>query len=305
MKYVLLLAVLAGACGGSSSGVQPLLPKPENGYQVVIGPFQVPAGHEVQLCQTLKLPNDQPVALHEIEAAKTLGSHHLILSKSDLDLPDQTFDCWGVTNWEEFQFVADVQQKLDLDWTLPDGHAIILQPHQQLMIQAHYVNATTVQTPDEGLAFMNLYTMPMEQVTNKVGSMFTVNTNIYIPPHSGFTNHRNCLFSQQVNLVGMTGHFHARGLTFDVDQLDFFQKPTQQIYQNTDWNDANFQTWDDPIFTPYGIQFSCTYFNDTDQAITWGAHADVQEHCNLFFHYTPREPGVDPSLVCKNGSGGW
>jgi hypothetical protein len=271
----------------------------------VIGPFQVPQGQEVQLCRTLKLPNDQPIALHEIQARKTLGSHHLILFKSDLDLPDQMFDCWGVINFDMFQFVADVQQKEELDWTLPDGHAIILAPHQQIMLQSHYVNATTVQTPQEALSFVNLDTMPIDQVTNKVGSMFTVNTNIYIPPHSGFQNQRDCVFNQQVNLVGMTGHFHARGLSFIVDALDFFKTPREQIYESDDWNSPPFQTWDPPLEQPYGIRFSCSYFNDTDQPIVWGAHADTQEHCNLFFHYTPLEAGADPSLVCKNGSGGW
>src|SRR5262249_30610878 len=161
-------------CSGGSNGTPPLLAPPASGYQLVIGPFSVPAGSEVQLCQTRKLPNDEPIALHSIDARKTLGSHHLILFKSDQDFPDQTFPCWGVANFEQWDFVADVQQKEELTWPLPDGHAIMLAPHQQIMLQSHYVNATTVQAPEGGLAFVNLNTIPMDQVTHKVGSMFTV-----------------------------------------------------------------------------------------------------------------------------------
>src|SRR5690348_15928017 len=120
------LLVLAGCSGGGGpeAGLEPLLPPPQNGYQLVIGPFNVPQGQEVQLCQSRKLPNDEPIALHSIEARKTLGSHHLILFKSDYDFPDQTFPCWGVANWEQWSFVADVQQRENLNWTLPEGHSI-------------------------------------------------------------------------------------------------------------------------------------------------------------------------------------
>jgi len=307
--FLLALLAHAGCSGAPAPTDQRLLapPAPGQGTQVVIGPFSVPQGHEVQLCQTFKLDNDDAFALHEIEARHSLGSHHLILFRSVGNLPvdDQTFDCWGVVNWDQWSFVADVQQREDLTWTLPDGHAFVLDPHQQMMVQAHYVNATTVQTPEQALAFMNLYRVPVADVRYKVGSMFTVNTNVLIPPHSQFTNHRNCIFSTEVRLVGMTGHFHARGLEFDVDELDYSGRTQKRLYQSLDWNNPPFQAWDPTVFEQRGIQFSCTYFNDTDQTITWGSHADVQEHCNLFFHYTTLYPGDEPQLRCTNGSGGW
>jgi hypothetical protein len=302
-NFVWLIAL--SSCTQLSRAEQMLAP-PSSGLQLEMGPFQVPSGTEQQLCRTFKLPNEQAIAVNHFEQRHTLGSHHMILFASDYDVPDQVFVCWGVVNFDEWNFVVDFQQQSELDWKLPEGHAIILKPHQQVMIQAHYVNATTVQTPADAFAVMNLNTVPLGSVTHKVGSIFTVNTNIDIPPRSNFTNQRSCVFNTPVNLIAMTGHFHARGLTFDVWPLDFQNNPTSQmIYQNTNWNDGLFKTWDPPLSEPFGVHFSCTYYNDTDNTIVWGAHADTQEHCNLFFHYTSLVAGDDPNLQCANGSGGW
>jgi hypothetical protein len=308
MLKLFLVTVWAACfgCEAPASRASQLLAPPKSGVQLEMGPFQVPSGTEQQLCRTFKLPNDQPIAANHFEQRHTLGSHHMILFATDDDVPEQVFVCWGTVNFDQWHFVVDFQQKEMTDWQLPDGHAIILKPHQQVMIQAHYVNATTVQTPEDAFAVLNIDTIPMNQVKHKVGSMFTVNTNIDIPPHSSFTNHRQCVFNNPVELVAMTGHFHARGQTFDVWPLDFASQPmSNMIYQNTNWDNANFQTWNPPLSTPFGLEFSCTYFNDTDNEIVWGAHADVQEHCNLFFHYTMVSAGAEPNLQCQNGSGGW
>jgi hypothetical protein len=282
------------------------LAPPTQGFQLTMGPFAVPLGEEVQLCRTLKLTNDQPVAVHEFTSQHTLGSHHQIVFASDLDFPDQDFPCWGTINFDNWKFLVDFQQKQDTSWTLPDGDAIILNPHQQLMIQSHFVNATTVKTPIAGFSVYNLGLMPMDQVKNRVAGIFTVNTNVDIPPHSSFVNQRDCLFNQPVELIAMTGHFHARGTDFRVWNLDQQHNPIgDPIYDGLNWDNEPFLTWEPGLLAQSGLRFSCTYFNDTDNTILWGAHADVQEHCNLFFQYRPMFEGAAPALTCKNGSGGW
>ena len=43
---------------------------------------------------------------------------------------------------------------------------------------------------------------------------------------------------------------------------------------------------------------------DVDVAAPRGGHADVQEHCNLFFQYYINDEAQGP-LGCEEGSGGW
>jgi hypothetical protein len=59
-----------------------------------------------------------------------------------------------------------------------------------------------------------------------------------------------------------------------------------------------------------GLRFTCSYNNDTPNAITFGSHADTQEHCNLVVDYSrPDEPlgiaAFDPRALCADGGGAW
>lgn len=325
-RLVLLGGLLMGACAGQSdpnlpageipsgsitSGKAP--PKPAFGQQIQFGPFDVNPGVEVQLCRTMKLDNDDPMAVNRLEVLMNTGSHHLIVFRSEMDFPDQIFPCWGTVNFDEWSFVLDVNRTGGYDWKLGDGQAFVMKPHQQIMIQSHFVNATTVQTPEGALSFVNMYATK-EPVIHELKGMFTVNSRIAIPPHAGYKTTRRCRFSRSARIVAMTGHFHARGTEFNVNM---FQDPETglddaqefnmgQIYQSTNWDEPPFELFTPPITIgiPQGLRFDCSFQNDTDTLIGFGGHADVQEHCNLFFQYYDTLPDQEP-LICLEGSGGW
>jgi hypothetical protein len=311
------------------------LPPPVNGIQLTFGPFNVPSGNpsvtpppgerngEVQICRTLKLPNDAPMAVDRLNVALNHGSHHFILFRSKKSFPDQIFTCWGTVNFDDWEFVEDVNISGGHDWQLAQGQAFVFAPHQQIMIQAHFVNATTVQTPLGGMAKINLYETPMANVQHVLYGNFSVNSDLNggIPPHTptkGWHISRRCTFSEPVYLAAMTGHFHARGDEFDVD-LDWDSDTGEQrmpIYQNLSWDTPLFKVFDTPMLTAginAGVRFDCYYHNDSDATISWGGQADVQEHCNLFFQYyfdsafLPGDPaGMNGTPIrCVQGSGGW
>lgn len=336
MRSVALAFVLAvGACSNPPSpvdtGPAPLLepPEPGKGYQVNFGPFDVTKRTEVQLCRTLKLPNDQPIAVDRLQVKMSTGSHHFILFRSEKDFPDNVFPCWGTVNFDDFDFMLDVNASGGYDWKLEDSpgdvQGFVLRPHQQIMIQSHYVNGSSVETPDGGMSSLNLYTRPASELTHEVRGLFTVNTKIAIPPHSTYaTPPKKCTPSADIQIVAMTGHFHARGRVFSVDHMalgdaynnlpDTVEAP---LYQSQSWDSPPFK-----IFTGaesqyavigYGtqaVQFQCTYDNTDpngntyDMTVGFGGHADVQEHCNLFLQYY-RLDGKNEPVYCTEGSGGW
>ena len=329
MRCCVLLLAAAGCSASLPPDQVPLLDPPANGVQINFGPFAVPnydqspndpgvVKGEVQLCRTLKLPNDQPLAVNRINVAMNQGSHHFIIFRSTTDFPDEIFPCWGTVNFDDWEFVEDVNRTGGNDWTLSPGQAFVFQPHQQIMIQAHFVNASQVKAPLGGMVTTNLYATDLATVEHQLHGLFTVNTAISIPPGGMYTTPmRKCTFSNTAYVTSMTGHFHQRGTLFDVHE---FHKGAMiktglympdldegQIYQSTNWDSPPFKIFDPPLQIAadhQGVMFQCSYQNDSDMTVGWGGHADSQEHCNLFLQYYDT---VDdgPLLGCSEGGGGW
>ena len=168
------------------------LPPPAQGegFQLKVDSFDVPAGVEEQDCYFFKvgdlatangLPVGQPVNLHRVQTVQKEGSHHMNIFRVrtivNLDPTKGTVrgtngagECFKSPNWADWPLVANTQQKGDIDWTYPDGVANVMQPDEWLMLQTHYVNATTQKVPDaKGAVSVNFYTAPV--VTTLVSNL--------------------------------------------------------------------------------------------------------------------------------------
>ena len=316
-----------------SGDVQPLLPAPPagQGIQLNMGPFDVPrldttqpvppgvVPGEVLLCRTLKLSNTDPIFVNRIKVAMNQGSRDLMIFRSKLDFPDQWFPCWGTVNFDDWEFVVGVNKTGGDDWPLDPGQAFLLEPHQQLMIRSHFVNAATAGAPLRGMVTINMYTTPQANVQHVLRDVFATNMAINIPPHSAArTPPLFCAFSRNVAIVAMIGDFHKRGTLFDVHRVDQFASfggvvqtiDRGGIYENTNWDSPLFQRFSPsmPIdgIAPYGqgLRFDCSYFNDTDSWIGSG-NADVHEHCKLFVqYYDSVDTSLNPPLLtCSDRTG--
>ncbi len=293
------MSALAGCY--SSTGTDPAaidLPPPENGVQLSTPTFSVPAGTEVQRCYWMKLPSDVDLDVVRIQIKYLPGSHHMNLFQTSQDVPDSEADCFGPvsfsspTNPNGYDLVAGSQSK-DLDWQLPPGIAFKIKAHRQLMIQAHYVNATSQQTPlGVGSVRINLDSEPdPSKITAHMGTMFANNMNINIPPHESRSFSTVCDVPQAVSFVAMTGHFHSRGKTFSVNAAPDGKDPTDECYRSQDWSEPPFTVLPEPLSVPAGggLYYTCDYVNNTDIDLTFGPHVETQEHCNLFAYFYPWE----------------
>jgi hypothetical protein len=315
----LIALLLLGGCAGDNVVGTTIDPNasspPSQGLQLTIGPFNVPAGGEVQLCRTMKLPNIATILVNRITTKSSQGSYQTDLFVSEKAYEDQVFSCWGVLP-PDWQLAASAAHSGGSDWILPDA-AFVLQPHQQVMLRSHYVNASTIRTPNGGMVWMNLYTTTDPTLVSAHATAL-INTNILIPPRDSFTTSKICTVSSPIDVFALSGHFNMRGTHFTVDHLDPDGKELNSgpLYQSDIWD-----TWlltavsgDGPHgqrFSPGdGLRFTCSYYNETEQQIGFGGHADVQERCDLDVYYSrPDEPlgsGVfDPRSMCAEGSGGW
>ena len=279
-----------GPSTGADGNVTLAAPAAGKGFQIVIGPFDVPAGQEVQRNYYQKFPSDQDVYVTKVELVYNPGSHHLNIFKSnDLDLADHYEDSFSALQWESWDMVASSQRQ-NLTWTLPPGTAIHIRPHQQMDFQTHYVNAATQTTPgNTGKVIVNFYTTDKANVNAFVGAVFANNKKVLLPAHTEATFRKEVTpFPADAHILWMTGHFHGWGKSFVVNRWDG-SKDGETVYSNTTWDEPPVQFFDPPLEVKAGesLSYTTTHVNNTDKEVKFGPHVETDEHANLFIYYYP------------------
>lgn len=296
---------------GTGSQDVVLAPPPAGqGFQVSIGPFDVPSGTEIQRNHYLKLPNDTVIYVTKIEFRYNEGSHHFNLFKSDsADVPDHVEETFSAIQWEKWDMVA-ASQKGDFTWTLPPGVAIRLNARQQMDFQTHYVNAGTQSTPTgRGKVIVNFWTTDPSNVTSVVGAVFNNNNLVNLPPRTSTTYCKVVTpFDHDVFIMIMTGHFHSRGKTFTVGHWDG-TKLADTIYTSQTWAEPPVTQFATPLRIAAGdsLAYVTTYENRSyEDIVKFGPHVENEEHCNLFIFYYPGPPNgkaiydISPGFIMES-----
>lgn len=338
--------------GSSSSGgigeVQLAMPPAGEGFQYSTGSFEVAAGQEVQDCYFVQIPGTETdeVFVHKVELAMNEGSHHMNVFrvKTVQRNPDGTSklgpengpvvrglngmgECFKSPNWADWPLIINSQQGGHLDWTLPDGVAHKFHGGEWLMIQTHYVNATTQMTPIGGSVKVNFWTVGRDDVTAELGTIFATKQSIRIcessptPTFSGTCQLRS---SRAITIVGANGHFHSRGKKFEMFAWDGTSTTTppaeDRFYSSESWDDPPMLRSPDltrsvplngGVWYTCGFEWQeppasvgCTGLNDADRAkgtaeenldccYTFGGIVEKSEHCNAFIYYYPKSDDVN------------
>jgi hypothetical protein len=351
VKRLLLTASLLASFSGCGDDDPPgnpddvsLDPANAAGFQFDTGHYEVAAGVEVQDCYFVEMPDlngdGSDVWIEKIRIGVNGGSHHtnIFRVRTIVNLDGAPGDvvhdgeCFKAPNWADWPLVANNQDSSAASttvagdyytWELPADVGFNFTPGEKLMVQVHYVNAGTQETPYGARAVVDMYpaaaTPPME-----MGSMFATQQSIRVcqstpePIYSG-----TCKFptGTQVSIAATNGHFHSRGTQFETfvwDGVSDTQPPASDRFYVSN-------TWDDPPMSVYdpgqwnvadggGIWWNCHYqwvepsvgcdvVNERDPQMandccyTFGPLVEASEHCNVFlYHY----PAVDRSSVICN-----
>jgi copper type II ascorbate-dependent monooxygenase-like protein len=304
MKWAALL--LLAACSGPKD-VQ--LAPPKSGFQLATDSFPVAPGEEVQRCYFFRVPGSgaDPIWVSHIVAAVNDGSHHMTVFRVRdilaLDGEDgQVVDggeCWKSGNWATWPLVMNSQEGGTLvDWTLPAGVAHRFTPGEKLMLQTHFVNAVTQKTPGRGKALVN-FEATAQANPQELGTVFATDQNLRIcPGDSDVSFAQTCRFARQpVTVIAANGHFHSRGVKFEMFTADAQNQPGAQFYTSTEWDDpVFFKDLSVPVAQGGGVFFRCTYRMAPQECAdpadhccaTFGPHVETQEHCNAFVYYYPK-----------------
>ena len=210
-------------------------------------------------------------------------------------------ECWKSVNWSDWPLVVNSQREGHVVLDLPEGVAHRFEPGEMLMLQTHYVNATTQATPASGRILVNFERMPAESVTAELGTAFATNQNIKIRPGQTDAHFETtCRFAHDapVTIFGANGHFHSRGKKFTISTFDAPKAPRPR--RSTRAPSGTTRRWQrisrDPgacrrgRFVLLRLQREGDQCGDpkNDCCFTFGGRVEYQEHCNAFVYYYPR-----------------
>jgi hypothetical protein len=280
--HILWLAAsvsLAG-CGNSDPDIK-----------IEIPPLEVPTGTEVQNCYYMKSTNDVPLEIGHVSIQFAPGTHHVHLYYSDTPHDDGQESCFQAVDFDTWRLFAG-SQRASLDWELPDGVALRLEAHQQLLVQVHYVNAGKLTVADgTGSGTFSLYARSPDAVQTHMGSIFGQQRNIDIPPMSSFSVDGICQTPPNVHLGAFAGHYHFRGRDFTGALTDPTGTAKNVFYTTSNFNEPVFDTYSLTNAVAIGasdrLLWHCDYDNPTAEEVLFGPREVDQEHCNMFAFYYP------------------
>jgi hypothetical protein len=316
------------------------------GFQFKTELLAVAPGKEVQNCYFYRvgdlakkggLPENEAVNLHRVRIVQREGSHHMNIFRvktiKGLDPAKGTVlgengagECFKSPNWSDWPLIANTQQTGDLDWTYPDGVVNKLQPDEWIMLQSHFVNASSQKSPEGAEVAVNFHTLKPADAKQEMGTLFATKQSIRVcrsNPSPTFTG--SCQFKSQqpVTIIGANGHFHARGKQFDMfnwDGKSIATPPdTERFYQSRTWDEppmlrspdlnvavqpgggvmytCGFQ-WTPPAAEAGGCEALDAYDiakhpdAKPDCCYTFGPIVERNEHCNAFVYYYPKQDDV-------------
>jgi hypothetical protein len=301
--------------GGTDAGADVTLAAPTSGYQFAIPPFEVAKGTETQRCFFVEIPSDTEVYVNRFEIAQNTGSHHANVFrvktiKGLSGMPGDSVlegECWISSNWSDWPMITNSQTSTGEGYSnfeMPAGVAAKFAPHELIMIQTHYVNASTQVTPKRGKVLVNFHTVDKTAVTAELGTMFATNQSIKICPHETekyFESKCGMSATDPVTIVGANSHFHSRGTYFSMAVVDATGDAGTPFYENRSWDDPK-MAWNLNVPVPAGsaVKYHCEYSATTDACgnadagccFTFGGHVETQEHCNIFVYYYPKTRDV-------------
>ncbi len=268
---------------------------------------RIEGGQEIERCKLFVTPPDG-LFIRKDEVRFTAGSHHVLLYKTPYtsipaenrrgvpvngaevhDCANGAFDEWRVTG------IVGGSQSRDGDsmvGELPAGVAIKVEPGTVLLMNTHYLNASS--DPVEADARVNVYTLPKEQVKTEAGVLFFYNPFIRVPANGAASAQMRCPVPQDISLVRVQSHMHRRGVSFVANLSDGAGNVKEEIYTNQAWEQVPAKPFQPLLEIKAGqtLEYRCDFANPEARNVMQGL-TTKDEMCMLIGPYFPRVPAFE------------
>lgn len=268
----------------------------KTGLQLKVEKFAVAANFEREIFVRRLLNNTEPIYINRIKLKSRANSHHLVLydfanktvlppadAIRDLRNPDGTYDLITYISLANHIFLGGGTDP-NSDYTFPEGTALMMPANSSIDVNPHYFNRTT--EPLSGENYINLYTVPANQVKNVVKMINFNNTSFKLPAGKTTTITTDFSFPKDkaITLVSLTSHYHERGKLFQI-KIKGGKRDGEVIYESADWQHPKVLNFPQPIeLEPnVGLTSVVTYENNTTKELTFGFTS--QDEMNIIFGY--------------------
>lgn len=261
---------------------------------LTMDPFEVAAGAEVFMCQQFANPFGRDVDLIWIDGAASPTSIFYVFS---MDPAAQQTESTSLSNCVgqglEFHPTPFVAQQPHWTVSYPDptmGYP--LPAANALMLDAHYLNVRT--SPVKGQATVTLCDAKPGVVTTHVGTLFLYNRSFSLPPTpmsnpvtvtDTFTPSAGQLPSRYF-IHSAWGFMTSTGLDMQATTGD------GGFYDQTGASSPSVHLVEPalPMTGTQPISWSCKFYNDTSQTLSWGDSVISNAWCLFMAGYHPADP---------------
>ena len=305
----------------------PLPPPPGEGYQIHLPLFKIEPGteREVFYATQIKDENGQPVEgdifINRVEIFYPSGSHHFVVYRFTEEglakgVQNRGIDhSIGVNPEDEFReldtedpqvlgnfgvdrlFVVGTQTD-DTIFQFPEGVGLRLPGDTMYDLNSHYINLLGEETL-HGETYVNIYTIPEEEVKYEAIEIFVSNRGINVPPGLTRVAKMTWYVEDELRIRGhdpdselyvflLTSHMHRHGELFEI-----FQESTGNLlHRSIAYDDAPIDLFNPVLIlgSDDGLKFMCTHNNyDKNVPLQFGLTSE-DEMCIIYgYYYIPIE----------------
>jgi hypothetical protein len=275
-------------------------------------------GQEIERCKFFQVPATG-LNVNSAVVRYLTGSHHVLLYRTSYtSVPTATrdgkapaidengvFDCaeGAAADWEVNGVVAGTQSsKAKNAATFPPGVAAKLAPGTVLVINTHYLNASS--SPLVADVRINLYTLADKDVKEEGGFLFFYNPFIRVPARGTASSRMRCTLPEDITLVSGQSHMHRRGVGYIANLVDPADGSLAPLYESHDWENVPISEWSPGLALSKGvsIDYTCQYQNSEDRQIAQGG-TTKDEMCMFLGNYYPRVPELENCGFSTAGHG--
>lgn len=273
------------------------LPKPANGMQLHVGPFEVAPNFDREVFSYVPLDNAEDLLIERVEMTMRPGSHHFLLDTFQPGTPANMIpppnvlrdvrDASGgyivntLLTMQYHDFFAGTQWPL-LNYHFPPGVALRLPAGTGIDLNSHYANRSTTTIPGE--AYANLHYADPAKVTHIAEILNLNNTSINLPPQKVTTLTRTFMFGTRLAIFQLFSHAHEHMTEFKVEVVGG-PRNGEVVYIAYDWEHPPILKIDPPLILEagQGLKVNATYNNWTTRTIRFGLLS--QDEMMILFGY--------------------
>jgi len=250
-------------------------------WDLPAAPFTVDPGSEKLGVAPVQMTNDSPVAVRRIDWASTPGLHHATVNAP---IPNVAFapPIFGVNTLAP-----------NMSRTLPCGYGLMLNPQQMIFASYHYVNPS----PSPLTANIALTFFTEEPATLiSTSMMMLVITDFALPAQAAFERETVCTVPDDVTLLSLTSHEHARGKGVDIYVVGG-EQDGRLAYSTSEWDNPPWNDLNPPLELKkgQGLRVVCKWVNDTDKQIAFGMLSTDEMCAAIGYYATSRDPLIGMS----------